>query len=84
MTVRLIDDFLRVEQVSRSQLQLLGVTALWVAAKYQETYQVPKLHNLEHLCDKAYQIADILAMEGRILQTVGLGNLCMPSALSHL
>lgn len=46
LTVRLLDSFLRVEEVSRGRLQLVGVTAMWIAAKYQETYQVPKLSNL--------------------------------------
>ena len=46
LTVRIIDSFLRVRVVVRTQLQLVGVTAFWIAAKYQETYQVPKLKNL--------------------------------------
>jgi hypothetical protein len=62
LTVRLVDGFLRVEEVARGRLQLVGVAALWIAAKYQETYQVPKLVNLQQLCDNAYRAADILAM----------------------
>ena len=71
LTIRIVDSYLRVHRVTRSKLQLLGVTALWIASKYQETYQVPKLSNLEHLCDNAYKAADILAMEGSILNTLG-------------
>jgi hypothetical protein len=33
--VRLIDMYLSVEKISRNKLQLLGITALWVAAKYK-------------------------------------------------
>lgn len=34
LMVRLIDLFLTVEKINRNKLQLLGITALWVAAKY--------------------------------------------------
>lgn len=34
LMVRLIDLYLAREQVPRSKLQLLGITALWIAAKY--------------------------------------------------
>lgn len=67
LTVRVIDSFLKKENVPRGKLQLVGVAALWISAKYQETYQVPKLKNLEQLCDNAYKGSDILAMEGKIL-----------------
>ena len=33
LMVRLIDMYLSVEKISRNKLQLLGITALWVAAK---------------------------------------------------
>ena len=46
LTVRIVDSYLRVARVTRNKLQLVGVTSLWIAAKYQETYQVPKLTNL--------------------------------------
>jgi len=57
---------------------------MWMAAKYQETYQVPKLTNLEHICDKTYKSADILLMEGRILSVIGFDILVQPSPLAHL
>jgi cyclin B len=75
LTVRLIDQYLSVEKIARNRLQLLGITALWVAAKYQETYQVPKIDNLVYICDSAYSPADILAMEGSILLAVRFGLL---------
>ena len=46
LTAKIVDAYLGKQPVSRNRLQLLGVAALWVAAKYQETYQVPKLRNL--------------------------------------
>lgn len=62
LTVTIIDEYLRQESISRNKLQLVGITALWISAKYHETYQVPKIKNLELLCDNAYQRKDILLM----------------------
>jgi cyclin B len=38
MTVSLIDRFLDKERVTRDQLQLVGVAALFIASKYEEIY----------------------------------------------
>lgn len=54
ITVHLIDSHLSRKIIHRTQLQLVGITALWIAAKYEETYQVPKLSNLVAICDSAY------------------------------
>ena len=84
LTVRVVDHFLKAEAVTRGRLQLVGVAALWIAAKYHETYQVPKLANLQSLCDNAYKTTDILAMENRILEVIGFNILAEPSSLTHL
>lgn len=84
LTVRLIDTFLRHQEINRNKLQLVGIAAMWIAAKYQETYQVPKMGNLQRLCDHAYNSEDILYMEGRILQLTGFSLLLSPSPLFHL
>jgi hypothetical protein len=82
LMVKLIDLFLAKEPLPRSKLQLLGITALWVAAKYTETYQVPKIQNLVYICDNAYRPEDILAMEGKLLLTAGFQALVGSSALA--
>ena len=38
ITARIIDKYLELEQVSKSRLQLVGVTALLLASKYEEIY----------------------------------------------
>ncbi len=83
LMVRLIDLYLSVEPVPRARLQLLGITALWVATKYTETYQVPKIQNLVYICDNAYRPEDILAMEGRLLLATGFHTLVGCSPLTH-
>ena len=84
LMVDLLDSYLEREWVIRSRLQLVGITALWIAAKYVETYQVPKLDNLVYICDNAYSCQDILTMEGSILTVVGFEALVRPSPLTYL
>ena len=84
LMVAVLDGYLEREWVSRGRLQLAGITALWIAAKYVETYQVPKLDNLVYICDNAYSSQDILQMEGSILTAIGFSALVRPSPLSYL
>mmetsp|Transcript_30891 Transcript_30891/g.69398 ORF Transcript_30891/g.69398 Transcript_30891/m.69398 type:complete len:335 (-) Transcript_30891:369-1373(-) len=69
LTTNLIDRYLELEQVERSKLQLVGVTALLLAAKYEEIYP-PELRDLVYITDKAYTKEEILAMETKILNAL--------------
>ncbi|CAM9512038.1 unnamed protein product, partial [Discosporangium mesarthrocarpum] len=62
LTVYLIDKFLELEQVSRSNLQLVGVTAMLLASKYEEIYP-PEIRDLVYITDRAYNKEQILEME---------------------
>ncbi|KAK6946533.1 Cyclin, C-terminal domain, partial [Dillenia turbinata] len=53
LTVNLIDRFLESKAVVRKKLQLVGITALLLAAKYEEVV-VPAVEDLVHMSDKAY------------------------------
>ena len=70
VAVQVLDAYLSRRVVGRAELQLVGITSLWIAAKYEETYQVPKLANLVFICDSAYNRQQILAMEGSIIQAL--------------
>jgi hypothetical protein len=37
----IIDKYLQKKQITKDNLQLLGATAFFIAAKYEETYNVP-------------------------------------------
>lgn len=67
MAVSLVDRFLEKEKVKRGELQLVGITAMWIAAKCEEIYAVPKVGYLTYLCEQAYESGEVLEMEGRIL-----------------
>jgi len=53
ITVNIIDRFLEKQRVSKSRLQLVGVTALFVASKYEEIYP-PELKDFVYITDRAY------------------------------
>jgi cyclin B len=59
IAVRIIDRYLELEKVPKSRLQLVGVTALLVACKYEEIYP-PELKDFVFLTDKAYTKEDML------------------------
>jgi len=53
LTVNLIDRYLCKEQVHRSKLQLVGVTAMLIASKYEEIYP-PIVKDFVYITDNAY------------------------------
>lgn len=62
LTVNLIDRFLGLEKVHRSRLQLVGVTAMLIACKYEEIYP-PIVKDFVYITDNAYTKEEILDME---------------------
>ena len=58
LTVNIIDRYLERAEVSRPRLQLVGVTALLLASKYEEIYP-PELRDLVYICDRAYTRQDV-------------------------
>jgi len=70
-TVAILDRFLQVDiaNVTRKKLQLVGVSAMLIAAKYEEIY-APEVKDFVYITDRAYNEKDILKMEIRILATL--------------
>jgi hypothetical protein len=63
LTVNLIDRYLAKTEVSRPKLQLVGVTALLIASKYEEIYP-PELRDLVYICDRAYSKLEVSVAKG--------------------
>ncbi|XP_062998713.1 G2/mitotic-specific cyclin-B2-like [Elgaria multicarinata webbii] len=67
MCVTIMDRFLQARPVLRKEFQLVGVTAMLLAAKYEEIY-APSILDFVYITDRAYQAAQIHAMEQNILK----------------
>ena len=77
LTVNLIDRFLEAKQVTRKHLQLVGVTAMLVASKYEEIW-APEVRDFVYISDRAYTRDQILNMEKIMLNCLRF-NLTVPS-----
>ena len=78
LSIKITDRFLLLQETQRKELQLVGITALFLAAKYEEIYP-PQLRDLVLLTDKAYSKEQALAMERYILKTLDF-QITMPSS----
>ncbi|KAI3459959.1 hypothetical protein Pfo_016622 [Paulownia fortunei] len=77
LTVNLIDRFLAVQSIVRKKLQLVGVTAMLLACKYEEV-SVPVVDDLILISDKAYCRKEVLDMEKLMINTLQF-NLSVPT-----
>lgn len=82
LTVNLIDRYLEKVTILRSKLQLVGVSAMLIACKYEEIY-APEIKDFVYITDKAYTKEEILQMEGNILNILEF-NLTFTSSLNFL
>ncbi|KAK2583884.1 hypothetical protein KPH14_001158 [Odynerus spinipes] len=70
LTVAIIDRFLQSFQtIDRKRLQLVGVTAMFIASKYEEMYS-PDVSDFAYITDHAYTKLEILQMELLIIRTL--------------
>lgn len=82
ITVNIIDRYLEKQKVSKTRLQLVGVTALLIASKYEEIYP-PELKDFVYITDRAYSKQDVLQMEFSILNTLSF-DITFPTAFRFL
>ena len=81
-TVNLIDRYLAIREVTKHELQLLGITALLIQCKYEEVYP-PQLKDFVAVCDNAYSKEEILDMESEVLNSLEF-DLNQPNSLYFL
>jgi hypothetical protein len=82
LAVQLIDRYLEVQVTAQRHLQLVGVTALMIAAKFEEIHP-PQIKEYVYVTDKAYSQADIIKMEVCMLKALQF-KLCCPTATHFL
>ena len=80
MSVNIIDRVLEKISVAKHRFQLLGITALFIASKYEEIYP-PYLSDFVFVCADAYNQQDILLMEAKIMEVLNF-NLVFTSAFN--
>lgn len=67
LTVSYIDRYLSNNVVNRQRLQLLGVTCMLIAAKYEEIC-APQVEEFCYITDNTYFRDEVLQMESQVLQ----------------
>merc|ERR1719466_571068 len=84
MTMSIIDRYLALEgkTVHRSQLQLVGVAAMFLASKVEEIF-APEVSDFVYITDNAYTGEEIRHMELKILNALNF-DLCRPISLNFL
>ena len=82
-TVGIMDRFLQVDRdIPCNQLQLVAVTAMFIASKFEDT-MAPRVTKFPELADDLFTTTDILAMELRILNAINY-NVSFPVSLHFL
>ncbi|GFO24938.1 G2/mitotic-specific cyclin-b2 [Plakobranchus ocellatus] len=69
LTIAIIDRYLQVKPCTKNRLQLVGVTAMLVASKYEEMY-APEVADFVYITDNAYTKKDVRDMEQDLLRTL--------------
>ncbi|XRB15229.1 G2/mitotic-specific cyclin-B [Pseudoscourfieldia marina] len=78
LAVNYVDRCLSRLQMQRSKLQLLGVTCMLIASKYEEIYP-PPVKEFRYITDNTYSRDEIVGMEREILKTLKF-ELTVPTA----
>jgi len=67
LAVKLVDTYLSRIRVSKDSLQLIGATAVLIAAKYDERIP-PSIEDFLYICDGSYKRKEVTKMEVNILR----------------
>ena len=82
LALNIIDRFLSLRMITLSKLQLVGVTAMFIAAKYEEVL-CPSISNFVYIADGGYTDAEILSAERYMLKVLGF-NLSYANPMNFL
>lgn len=82
LTVNIIDRFLSTRQIDLEKLQLVGITAMFIASKYEEVLS-PHVQNFKHVADDGFSEEEILAAERYVLAALNY-DLSYPNPMNFL
>jgi cyclin B len=80
LTVWLIDKYLSLKKIKRNKLQLIGVTCMLIACKYEEIYS-PEVFDFVYITENSYEKKDIINLELEILVLLEF-NVTVPTSNS--
>ena len=69
LSVNIMDRYLIKEKIKREKFQLLGVTSLLIASKFEEIYP-PEIRDFVYITEKTYLKEEITKMEYKVLSTL--------------
>jgi cyclin B len=82
LAVSLVDRYLDLRVTQRKHLQLVGVTALLLSAKFEEI-SPPQVQDFVYVTDNAYTREEVMRMEVEMLSVLNF-QLCQPTAFHFL
>ncbi|PSN72712.1 A/B/D/E cyclin, partial [Corynespora cassiicola Philippines] len=82
LAVNIIDRFLSTKIVQLDRLQLVGVTAMFIASKYEEVLS-PHVQNFRHVADDGFTEEEILSAERFVLAALNY-DLSYPNPMNFL
>jgi len=82
LAVNIIDRFLSTKVVQLDRLQLVGVTAMFIASKYEEVLS-PHVANFRHVADDGFTEEEILSAERYVLSALDY-DLSYPNPMNFL
>lgn len=82
IAVNMIDRFLSQRVVSLEKLQLVGMTALFISAKYEEVI-CPSITHFLHMADGGFEVDDMIKAERYMLSTLDF-DMSYPNPLHFL
>ena len=82
LTINIIDRYLSKKSINRKYLQLLGVTSMLIASKYEDIYP-PEIKDFIFMTDNAYTKDELIKMENDILDKIQF-NMTYPTSFRFL
>ena len=82
LAVNILDRFLSAKVVPLDKLQLVGVTAMFIASKYEEVLS-PHIGNFVHVADDGFSVDEVLSAERYTLSTLDY-DLSYPNPMNFL
>ena len=82
LAINIIDRFLSARVVELEKLQLVGITAMFIASKYEEVLS-PHVQNFKHVADDGFTEEEILRAERFVLATLNY-DLSYPNPMNFL